>query len=87
VIGPAMLVAIGSGLVLAYQAGWFPFLWLQTKIPLVFFLAALHGIYSRKIKNLLISSGSSPKFNTFKAAVVLTVMLTAIVSLVVLKPF
>ena len=92
IINPAMILAIGLGLWLAWlgpesRYGWFASGWLQAKIALVLALSAVHGLFARWVKAFAADRNlHSQRFYRFINEVP-TVLMVAIVILVVLKPF
>jgi uncharacterized membrane protein len=86
IVAPAMFIAIGTGLFMASNAGWFHYTWLQVKIPLILLLTAIHGINSGKIKRMINTSGSDIAFNAIRASILLLGIVLVVISLVVLKP-
>ena len=92
IINPAMILAIGLGLWLAWlgpdsRYGWFASGWLQAKIALVLALSAVHGLFARWVKAFAADRNRhSQRFYRFINEVP-TVLMIAIVILVVLKPF
>jgi protoporphyrinogen IX oxidase len=92
IINPAMILAIGLGLWLAWlgpdaRYGWFASGWFQAKIALVLALSAVHGLFARWVKAFAADRNRhSQRFYRFINEVP-TVLMIAIVILVVLKPF
>ena len=88
VTSPAMLLVWTLGLTIASRGGWFGHRWLWTKIAIVVFLSALHGIQAgtvrRMIANPQVVSPPAPLryagISTLAAALIIAV-------LVVTKPF
>jgi putative membrane protein len=83
---PAMILVFAFGFYLALQIG-FGFVWLHIKITLVVFLAAYHGFLSRCYKKF--ATGKNKHSQKFYRIIneIPTLLLIAIVSLVILKPF
>ena len=83
---PAMILTFGFGLYLASEIG-FEFVWLHIKITLVLGLAGLHGFLSRCRKNF--EKGQNKHSQKFYRIIneVPTLLMLAIVTLVILKPF
>jgi putative membrane protein len=83
---PAMLVAFASGIYLAITIG-FEYGWLHAKITLVLALAGFHGFLSRCRKNF--EKGQNKHNQKFYRLIneVPTLLMIAIVTLVILKPF
>ena len=84
---PAMLVAWATGLLLAYEGGWFRWPWLHGKLLLVVILTGIHGYLAAERKRL--ATGRSTRSTTFFRIVneIPTVLLIGIVILVIVKPF
>ncbi|MEP2616397.1 MAG: CopD family protein, partial [Marinomonas sp.] len=87
IVAPAMFMAIGSGLFMAINFGWFDYTWLQIKVPLIVILAAIHGVHSGKIKRMTHSSENKVSFNMSKACTTLLSVVISIIALAVFKPF
>lgn len=87
IVAPAMFMAIGSGLFMAINFGWFDYTWLQVKVPLIVILAAIHGVHSGKIKRMTHSSENKVSFNMSKACTTLLSVVISIIALAVFKPF
>ena len=87
IIDPAMLVAWGLGLWLAWAGGWFATSWLQAKIFLVLVLSALHGLLARWARDF----GHDQNRHSVRFYRIInevpTVLMVAIVILAVVKPF
>jgi putative membrane protein len=84
---PAMIVTWVLGLGLVYEGGWIRDGWFHGKLLLVLAMSALHGVFSRWVKNFAADKNThSHKFYRIINEVV-TVLLIAIVVLVVVKPF
>jgi len=83
---PAMLMVFAFGFYLSSQIG-FEFVWLHIKLTLVACLAGYHGFLSRCRKNFALGQNKySQKFYRLINEVPAVLML-AIVTLVILKPF
>lgn len=83
---PAMIITFICGFYLAIQVG-FEFIWLHIKITLVLMLAAYHGFLSKCRKNF--AQGQNNHSQKFYRIIneVPTILMIAIVTLVILKPF
>lgn len=83
---PAMILSFCFGLYLASEIG-FEFVWLHIKITLVICLAGFHGFLSRCRKNF--AKGQNKYSQKFYRIIneVPTILMLAIVTLVILKPF
>ncbi|MDB5603000.1 MAG: hypothetical protein JWN71_5044 [Xanthobacteraceae bacterium] len=87
IINPAMAVTWVLGLWLAYDSGFFVSGWLHAKLALVLAMSALHGFYSRWMKDFAADRNThSAKFYRIMNEVP-TVLMIAIVCLVIVKPF
>jgi putative membrane protein len=87
IINPAMIVAWLAGLYLAWSGGWFVSGWLQTKLALALVLSAVHGYFSRWVKDF--AADRRPRGEKFYRVIneVPTVLMVFIVILVIVKPF
>jgi len=87
IMAPAMLVAWISGLILAYEAGFFHAGWLHGKLLLVLVLTGLHGYFSRVRKDF--AAETNRRDSRFYRVIneVPTILMIGIVILVVIKPF
>lgn len=83
---PAMIGALGFGILLAIQGGWFTSPWLGGKIILVLALSSLHGILLGRLRRAIRESPQEvkPGGKVFLPAGL--VILALIVLLVTLKP-
>jgi putative membrane protein len=87
IINPAMAVTWVLGLWLAYDSGFFVSGWLHAKLALVLAMSALHGFYTRWMKDFAADRNRrSAKFYRIMNEVP-TVLMIAIVCLVIVKPF
>jgi putative membrane protein len=87
IVNPAMGATWFFGLVLAWSGGFFTAPWLHAKLAFVILLSALHGYFSRTVKDFAADGNRrSAKFYRILNEVP-TVLLILIVLLVVLKPF
>jgi protoporphyrinogen IX oxidase len=84
---PAMLLAWGAGGTLATLGGWFHSPWLIVKIGIVGLLSALHAILSGTLRRLAYADAASPPSWLVHARLLIVAGVTAIVVLVVVKPF
>ncbi len=85
---PAMLLAWVAGIAVASRNHWFGAGWLSVKLVLVFLLSALHGVQAGTLRRLLRGSTDAQVPRLLRLAPQLAlVCTTAIVALVVLKPF
>jgi putative membrane protein len=87
IINPAMIVTWLAGLYLAWSGHWLLSGWLHVKLALVIILSAVHGFFSRWVKDFGTDRNlRSQKFYRIINEVP-TVMMIFIVILVVVKPF
>lgn len=87
IINPAMIVTWLAGLYLAWSGHWFTSGWLQVKLALVLVLSAVHGFFSRSVKDFAADrNGRSQKFYRIINEVP-TILMIFIVIMVVVKPF
>lgn len=84
---PALIVSWITGLVLAYQAGFFQASWLQSKLALVIVMSAMHGYSAVLARDFATDSNKKTAlfFRVFNE--IPTILLILIVVLVVVKPF
>jgi putative membrane protein len=87
IINPAMIAAWVLGLWLAYDQGYFKAGWLHGKLVLVLALTALHGLFSRWVRDFAADRNThSQKFYRIINEVP-AVLMIGIVILVIVKPF
>ncbi len=87
IINPSMVVVWVLGLWMAWEAPWYDELWLQLKFLCVLIMSALHGFFTRWMKDFAADKNTrSPKFYRIINEVP-AVLIVCIVLLVVLKPF
>ena len=87
IINPSMIVVWVLGLWMAWEAPWYDELWLQLKFACVVIMSALHGFFTRWMKDFAADKNTrSPKFYRIINEVP-AVLIVCIVLLVVLKPF
>jgi protoporphyrinogen IX oxidase len=87
IINPSMIVVWVLGLWMAWEAPWYDELWLQLKVALVLAMSALHGFFTRWMKDFAADRNThSAKFYRIFNEVP-AVLIVFIVLLVVLKPF
>lgn len=84
---PAMLAAWGLGLTLAGSGHWFAAGWLHAKFALVLGLSALHGLLAASLRRVTVKDVRKPSAALRLAPAGLLGAVTAIIALVVLKPF
>jgi len=87
IMTPAMIVAWGAGLWLAFASDAFVQGWFHTKLLAVLVLSGSHGLMARHVKQFAIDQNqhSSRYFRFFNE--VPTLLMIAIVILVIVKPF
>ena len=87
IINPAMIATWVLGLWLAWDQGLFSAGWLHAKLVLVLALSAVHGLFSRWVRDFATDRNAhSQKFYRIINEVP-TLLMIAIVLLVILKPF
>lgn len=83
---PAMVLALGLGLWLAYDGGWFSAGWLHAKLVLVFALTAIHGVLAGQLRRVsAVESQAAPAWVLHLSGVVIAAAL-AIAALMVVRP-
>jgi putative membrane protein len=87
IINPAMIVAWGLGLYLAWDGGWFRSGWLHGKLALVLGLSAVHGLYARWVRDFAADRNTRTARFYRVWNEVPTLLLIGIVILVIVKPF
>jgi putative membrane protein len=87
IINPAMIVTWVLGLWLAWDQGYFRSGWLHGKLLLVVMLSALHGLFSRWVRDF--AADRNTHSQKFYRAIneIPTVLMIGIVILVIVKPF
>lgn len=87
IINPAMIVTWLAGLYLAWLGHWFASPWLHVKLALVLALSAVHGFFSRWVKDF--KADRRPRTQKFYRIIneVPTVLMIFIVIMVIVKPF
>jgi putative membrane protein len=87
IINPAMTVTWLAGLYLAWSGHWYTSGWFHAKLTLVLVLSAVHGFFSRWVKDFAADRNTrSPKFYRIINEIP-TVLMIFIVILVIVKPF
>lgn len=87
IINPAMGVTWLAGLYLAWAGHWYMASWFHAKLALVLLLSAVHGLFSRWVKDFAADRNTrSHKFYRIINEVPTAVMILAVV-LVIVKPF
>jgi protoporphyrinogen IX oxidase len=87
IINPAMIVTWLAGIWLIWQGGWISSGWLHGKLALVIALSAVHGLFSRWVKDFAADRNTrSQKFYRIINEVP-TILMIGIVILVIVKPF
>ncbi|MBR0642690.1 CopD family protein [Plastoroseomonas hellenica] len=84
---PAMIAAWGLGLTMATWAGWFASGWMMAKMVLVLALSAVHGLLSGRLRRAAAKGGVPSELDGRLVLGVMLALLSAIVLLVVTKPF
>ena len=87
IINPAMGVTWLAGLYLAWSGHWFASPWLHVKLALVLALSAVHGFFSRWVKDF--AADRRPRTQKFYRIIneVPTALMIFIVIMVIVKPF
>lgn len=87
IMNPAMIATFLLGFYLAIQIGFEGSYWLHLKITLVLILAGFHGFLAKWRKNF--ASGKNKNSEKFYRIIneVPTIIMIAVVTLVILKPF
>jgi protoporphyrinogen IX oxidase len=87
IINPAMALTWAIGLWLAFDGGWFTAFWLQGKLVLVLAMSALHGVFSRYVRDF--GEDRNVRSARFYRAIneVPTLLMIGIVILAIVKPF
>ena len=87
IMTPALVVVWGTGLWLAFWAGFFTSPWLHGKLMLVLAMSGLHGYFSKTVKTFANEANAhTGKFFRILNEVP-TLLMVVIVILVVVKPF
>ena len=87
IINPAMIVTWLAGIYLAWSGHWYTSGWFHGKLTLVLILSAVHGFFSRAVKDFAADRNTrSQKFYRIINEVP-TVLMVLIVILVIVKPF
>jgi protoporphyrinogen IX oxidase len=87
IMTPAMVATWAFGIALIVQGGWLTAGWLHSKIALVFVLTAMHGIFSKWVRDFEYDRNRrSQKFYRI-ANEIPTLLLIVIVILATVKPF
>lgn len=87
IINPAMIVTWLAGIWLIWLGGWISSGWLHGKLALVIALSAVHGFFSRWVKDFAADRNTrSQKFYRIINEIP-TVLMIGIVILVIVKPF
>ncbi len=87
IINPAMIVTWVAGLTLMWLGEWYSHPWFHLKLLLVLILSAVHGLFSRWVKDFAADKNTrSQKFYRIINEVP-TVLMIGVVILVIVKPF
>jgi protoporphyrinogen IX oxidase len=87
IINPAMVVAWVLGLWLAWAGGWLSHGWFQAKLVAVLALSALHGFFSRWVRDFAADRNTRPARFYRLVNEVPTILMIAVVILAMVKPF
>ena len=87
IINPALIATWALGLWLAWSAGWWASGWFHAKLALVVALSAIHGLFSKWVKDFAADRNRRPaKFYRWINELP-TLLMIGIVILVIVKPF
>jgi putative membrane protein len=87
IINPAMVATWGLGLWLAWDSGLYESLWLQAKVALVIALSALHGFFTRCVRDFAEDKNRFSQRTYRILNEVPTAIMVLVVILVIVKPF
>ena len=87
IINPAMVATWALGLWLAWDGGWFQSPWFHAKLLLVVILSAIHGLFSRWVRDFAADRNTRSQRFYRMINEVPTLLMIGIVILVVVKPF
>lgn len=87
IINPAMLIAWGLGLWLAWDGGWFSSAWFHVKLAAVLAMSALHGYLAGAVRAFAQDRNSRTPAHWRLVNEVPTVLMLIIVAMVIVKPF
>jgi putative membrane protein len=87
IINPAMLASWVLGLWLAWDRGLWAVGWFQAKLVLVLAMSALHGFFSRWVRDFAADRNARPARFYRLINEVPTILMIAIVVLAIVKPF
>jgi putative membrane protein len=87
IINPAMIMTWVLGLYLVIDSGWWRSGWMQAKFLLVIAMSAVHGLYSRWLKDFAADRNTRPARFYRMWNEVPTLLMIGIVILVIVKPF
>ncbi len=87
IINPAMIVTWLAGLWLAWRGGWYVAGWFHVKFLLVLILSAVHGFFAARVRDF--ADDKNARSQKFYRVIneVPTILRSAIVILVIVKPF
>jgi len=87
IINPAMVTVWALGLWLAWDGGWLRSGWFHAKFILVLAMSALHGFFTRYVKDFAADRNARPQRFYRLINEVPTALMIAIVILAIVKPF
>lgn len=87
IINPAMIVAWLAGPYLAWSGHWWTSGWFQAKLTVVVALSGVHGLFARWVKDFAADRERKVRLTYSIAGTLPITTLTAIVILVIVKPF
>ncbi len=86
VTSPAMMLAWGLGIVLAFQGDWFSAPWLWVKLPIIFALSGVHGALSGRLRRRTGIAGASPPSPLRFSGPLTIIVIVVVAILAVAKP-
>jgi len=87
IINPAMIATWVLGLWLVWEGSWLPAHWFHVKLVLVLAMSALHGFFSRWVRDFAEDRNGRPARFYRIVNEVPTVLMMAVVVLAIVKPF
>ncbi len=87
IMTPAMIVTWATGLVLAWQGGFFPAGWFLVKFAAVLLMSGVHGFLARQVK--VFAADANLRRPAFFRVVneIPTALMLLVVAMVIVKPF
>lgn len=87
IINPAMIVAWLAGPYLAWSGHWWTSGWFHAKLAVVVALSGVHGLFARWVKDFAADRERNMRLTYSIASTLPITALTAIVILVIVRPF